>query len=127
LQPDGLCKLAADSSEPTGNLNPGLLLTMAKSTASPKQPYLAASSKIVGISSTPTKDGPPADYEPLIEAGEASKFLGFKPITIKRMAQKGLLPTIPFPIGKTGKYRYKFKLSKLEAYVESLSRPALAA
>ena len=91
---------------------------------------LAAIQHINGISSTNTKAGSPANesiHEPLIGAQEASKFLGFKPITILRMAHKGLLPSVPFPIGKTGKYRYKFKLSKLEAYVESLSRPAIAA
>jgi hypothetical protein len=67
-------------------------------------------------------------HEPLIGAQEASTFLGcFKPITILRMAAKGLLPCVAFPIGKTGKYRYQFKMLELETYVASLSRPAKAA
>ena len=64
--------------------------------------------------------------EPLVDAKAASKYLGFKPITVKRMAKAGKLPTIPWPIGNTGKFVYKFKMSQLEAYVESLSRPAAA-
>jgi len=64
--------------------------------------------------------------EPLVDADAASAYLGYKPITVLRMAQKGLLPTIAFPIGTTGKFRYRFKMSQLEAYVESLSRPVAA-
>ena len=64
--------------------------------------------------------------EPLVDAKVASKYIGFKPITVKRMAKAGKLPTIPWPIGNTGKFVYKFKMSQLEAYVESLSRPAAA-
>ena len=63
---------------------------------------------------------------PLIGAKEASRYLGFKPITILRMARAGKLPCIAFPVGKTGKYIYKFRLRELETYVESLSRPAAA-
>jgi hypothetical protein len=64
---------------------------------------------------------------PLIDAKAASVFLGFGPITILRMARAGKLPTIAFPIGKTGKYLDKFRLSQLEAYVESLTRLPAAA
>ena len=64
--------------------------------------------------------------EPLVDAKVASRYLGFNPITILRMAKARKLPTIPWPIGKTGKFVYKFKMSQLEAYVESLSRPAAA-
>ena len=64
--------------------------------------------------------------EPLVDADAASDYLKYKPITVLRMAQKGLLPTIAFPIGTTGKFRYRFKMSQLEAYVESLSRPVAA-
>jgi hypothetical protein len=60
--------------------------------------------------------------EPLIDAKVASAYLGFAAITVLRMARAGKLPTIAFPIGKTGKYLYKFKASQLEAYVESLTR-----
>jgi hypothetical protein len=42
------------------------------------------------------------------------------------MAKKGLLPTIAFPIGSTGKFRFKFRLSELEAHVRSLSRSVAA-
>ncbi len=79
---------------------------------------------------TTTQAGSPAGDstpESLIGADEASAYIGFKPITILRMAKKGLLPRIPFPVGKTGKFRYKFRMSELEAYVESLARPAKAA
>ena len=83
------------------------------------------------FSLTATQAGSPAAeqgyFEPLIGADEASAYIGFQPITILRMAAKGLLPCVAFPIGKTGKYRYKFKMSELEAYVVSLSRPAKAA
>ena len=64
--------------------------------------------------------------EPLVDDVAASAYLGYKPITVLRMAGKGLLPTIAFPIGATGKFRYRFKMSQLEAYVESLSRPVAA-
>lgn len=70
----------------------------------------------------------PQQPEPLIDAKQASKYLScYKPITILRMAHDGLLPNYPFPIRKTGKFRRMFKLSELEAYVLSLSRPARAA
>jgi hypothetical protein len=65
--------------------------------------------------------------EPLIDANAASPYLGFAPITIKRMAKRGELPTIAFPIGSTGKCLYKFRLSELQKHVESLSHPAVAA
>ena len=64
--------------------------------------------------------------EPLVDDIAASSYLGYKPITVLRMAKKGLLPTIAFPIGTTGKFRYRFKMSQLEAFVESLSRPVAA-
>jgi len=65
--------------------------------------------------------------EPLIDAKGASAYLGFAPLTIKRMAHRGDLPTIAFPIGATGKFLYKFRLSDLQRHVESLARPAEAA
>jgi hypothetical protein len=65
--------------------------------------------------------------EPLIDAKAASRYLGYAPITILRMARAGKLPTIAFPIGATGKYLYKFRISQLEAYVKSLTRLPKAA
>ncbi len=65
--------------------------------------------------------------EPLIDAKAASVFLGFAPITVLRKARAGKLPTIAFPIGKTGKFLYKFRLSQLEAHVDSLTRIPFAA
>ena len=64
----------------------------------------------------------PIYNDPLIDAKAASAFLGFAAITILRMARAGKLPTVAFPIGTTGKFLYKFRLSQLEAYVESLTR-----
>lgn len=49
------------------------------------------------------------------------RHLGFAPIAILRMARAGKLPTIEFPIGSTGKYLYRFRLSQLQAHVESLN------
>jgi Helix-turn-helix domain len=68
----------------------------------------------------------PTSAEPLIDADAASKYLGYKPITMLRMAKQGQLPSVALPIGKSGKFRYRFKVSELEAYVESLSRPGNA-
>jgi len=66
------------------------------------------------------------DAEPLIDEYTASAYLGYKPITCLRMAKRGQLPAIAFPIGATGKIRYKFKLSQLQAYTESISRASQA-
>ena len=62
--------------------------------------------------------------EPLIDAEAASAYIGFAPITIKRMAHRRELPAIAFPIGATGKFLYRFRLSDLQKHIESLSHPA---
>lgn len=59
--------------------------------------------------------------EPLIGAEEAAEFLGFSPLTVRRMAHDGRLPSIPFPRGD-GKFQHRFRISDLKAYVESLAR-----
>jgi excisionase family DNA binding protein len=61
--------------------------------------------------------------EPLIGADEAAKYLGFSPLTVRRMAHEGRLPSIPFPRGK-GKYQHRFRISDLKAYVEMLAHTA---
>jgi hypothetical protein len=58
--------------------------------------------------------------EPLVGAVEAAEYLGFAPLTIRRMARRGILPSIAFPMGDTGKYMHKFRMSDLEAYVKTL-------
>jgi len=60
--------------------------------------------------------------EPLVDEFAASAYLGYQPITCLRMAKEGRLPSVPFPIGSTGKFRHKFKMSELESYVDSLPR-----
>lgn len=63
--------------------------------------------------------------EPLIGAAEAAEYLGFSPLTVRRKAREGKLPSIAFPLGNTGKYLHKFRKSELEAYVNSLERRVL--
>lgn len=60
-------------------------------------------------------------YEPLIKSEQAAEFLGCAPLTVRRMARDGRLPSIPFPRGN-GKFQHRFRLSELQAYVESLSQ-----
>ena len=62
--------------------------------------------------------------EPLVDEYAAGRYLDIKPITALRLAHRGTVPSIPFPIGTTGKFRHKFQISALKAYVESLSRSA---
>jgi excisionase family DNA binding protein len=61
-------------------------------------------------------------FEPLIRAKEAAKYLGFAELTVERMARAGRLPSIAFPVGKTSKYTYRFRISELAAYVDTLQR-----
>jgi hypothetical protein len=67
------------------------------------------------------------EHEPLIDAEAASAYMGFEPITMLRMAKCGVLPTIAIEIGTTGKFRYRFKMSQLAAYVEARARAAKVA
>ncbi|MGA2851547.1 MAG: hypothetical protein ABSE46_21295 [Terracidiphilus sp.] len=67
----------------------------------------------------------PADAEPVVDEFAASAYLGFKPITCLRMAKRGQIPSVPFPVGSTTKIRRKFRISELKAYIESLSRAPL--
>ena len=62
--------------------------------------------------------------EVLVDEFAAGNFLNMKPITALRKAHLGSLPSIPFPIGTTGKYRHKFLISDLKAYADSLRRGA---
>jgi excisionase family DNA binding protein len=58
--------------------------------------------------------------EPLINAVDAAKYLGFAPLTVRRMARSGRIPSIAFPVGNAGKHLHKFRMSDLETYVKSL-------
>jgi len=60
--------------------------------------------------------------EPLIDCKEAAVILGFSPIMVRRLAHDGQLPSIAFSFGKKGKFRYKFRVSELQAYLKSRSR-----
>jgi excisionase family DNA binding protein len=61
------------------------------------------------------------ETDPVIDAVRASELLGIPVNTVKRMAHRGELPSIPFPVGATGKTRHRFRRSQLELYIESLS------
>jgi hypothetical protein len=62
--------------------------------------------------------------EGLVDEFTAASYLNIKPITALRMARRGLLPSVHFPIGATGKIRHKFRLSTLKAWTDSLHRGA---
>jgi hypothetical protein len=102
----------------TGNLTPRGCMESRRETQRRFNPSGTTTTKPMPIAIEPLA------WEPLIDANRASELLGYKPITIKRMAHRGELPTIAFPIGTTGKYLYKFRASELQRHVESLSRPA---
>ena len=72
----------------------------------------------------PPKSEPVPAPDPLMTAEAASCFLSIPALTVKRMAHRGELPSIPMPIGTTGRFRHKFRLSGLDAYFAALSRPA---
>jgi len=59
--------------------------------------------------------------EPLIGSKEAASILGFSSLTIRRMAHRGELPSYSFPSGKN-KFRYFYRVSELEIYLDSLRR-----
>jgi excisionase family DNA binding protein len=59
-------------------------------------------------------------FEPVVGATKASEFLGFSAGTVRRMAHHGDLPSYAFPFGKSGKHKFKFRLSELQAFLESL-------
>jgi excisionase family DNA binding protein len=65
--------------------------------------------------------------EPLIKAEEAAEYLGFSPLTVRRMAHDGRIPSIAFPVGKTGKYTHRFRASELTAYLTTLERKPVQA
>ena len=61
--------------------------------------------------------------ERLMKSDEAAEYLGFSPLTVRRMACKGLLPCYAFPCGN-GKFIRRFKMSELVEFVASLHRSA---
>lgn len=83
-----------------------------KETAPPKKP--------------PTRETSPAS-DPVIGADPAAAYLGMRKSTLLRKAHRGEVPSIPFPIGKTGKFRHRFQIGELEKYVASLSSPVKSA
>ena len=60
------------------------------------------------------------ELEPLLKAHEAAPLLGVAALTLKRMAHQGLVPSVAFPIGRTGKHTYRFRKSDLKEYLDSL-------
>jgi len=61
------------------------------------------------------------DFEPLLKADEVAQFLGFAPITVRRMAHDGTLPSIAFPSGN-GKFTHRFRVSELKNYLATLEQ-----
>ncbi len=68
-------------------------------------------------------DGIKADRstEPLVGVRSAAEFLGMSKLTVRRMAHARQLPAIAFPYS-SGKHTYRFRMSELESYVNSLRR-----
>lgn len=60
--------------------------------------------------------------EPLMNSDAAAELLGFSPLTVRRMAHEGRLPSIAFPVGKTGKFTHRFRASDLRVYLTGLER-----
>ena len=60
--------------------------------------------------------------EPLIDAKEAAKYLGFSVNTIKRWAHEGKIPCIAFVIGSNGKCTYRFRVSELKVFLQTLEQ-----
>jgi excisionase family DNA binding protein len=60
--------------------------------------------------------------EPLIDAKEAAKYLGFSVVTIKRWAHQGKIPRLAFEIGTTGMYTYRFRASELKKFLSTLEQ-----
>jgi excisionase family DNA binding protein len=58
--------------------------------------------------------------EPLIDAKEAAKYLGFSVNTIKRWAHEGKIPCIAFVIGSNGKCTYRFRVSELKIFLGTM-------
>ena len=58
--------------------------------------------------------------EPLIDAKEAAKYLGFSVNTIKRWAHEGKIPNLAFQVGTTGMYTYRFRISELKTFLGTL-------
>ena len=57
-------------------------------------------------------------FEPLVDTETAAKYLGFSAQTVRRMAEVGKIPCVPFTL--TGKRTvYKFRLSDLEKNTQS--------
>jgi len=65
--------------------------------------------------------------EHLINANEAAEYLGFSSLTVRRMAHEGRLPSIAFPMGRTGKFTHRFRVSELQTFLSTLERHAVLA
>jgi len=64
--------------------------------------------------------------EPLMDAEQVSESFGFSSLTIRRWAHEGLIPSIAFPMGKSGKFTHRFRMSELKSFEASLKRGHLA-
>jgi excisionase family DNA binding protein len=60
--------------------------------------------------------------ERMVSAKVAAEYLGFATITIKRMAHSKKLPAYAFPCGPHGKFTYRFRLSELNEYLNTLEQ-----
>lgn len=58
--------------------------------------------------------------EPLIGATEAAEYLGFSPLSVRKMAHAGVIPFFAFPYGR--KITRRFRVSDLEAYLATVER-----
>lgn len=63
--------------------------------------------------------------EPLVNAKTAADYLGMHPRQVTRMASLGRIPYVGFPMGRSGRILYRFRMSELQAYTESLYRKAV--
>lgn len=60
------------------------------------------------------------EFEPFVKAEQAAEFLGFSPITVRRMSRDGELPCVRFARGRGHVWRYR--MSELAQYVQSGKR-----
>ncbi|QNI30823.1 helix-turn-helix domain-containing protein [Alloacidobacterium dinghuense] len=58
-------------------------------------------------------------FEPLVSAEVAGKYLGFSGEKVRQMAREGTIPCVPFPGRKRTVWR--FRISDLQEYVTKIS------
>lgn len=60
-----------------------------------------------------SENAPVEALEPLVDAEDAGRFLGYKPGTVRNMAAAGTIPSVKLPTGAL-----RFRISELAAWVE---------